>query len=472
MSEIVPVILCGGVGSRLWPLSRNSLPKQFAPLIGDKSLFEAAVARTSGNGFADPVIVTSSDHRFLAEKQLRDCGCEGTILLEPEGKNTAPAVFAAVHHVMKHRGDALLLVMPSDHHIPDHKAFTDMVLAGDAAAQGGAVVTFGVTPDRPETGYGYIELGNAESGAACAVSKFHEKPDQATAQQMLDAGHYVWNAGIFLFRASAMLALGKAFEAEMLAAVQAAMDATHADKNFWQIDKVAWGKIQEQSVDYAILEKTDRIACVRFSGAWSDLGDWNAVAGQLPHDGEGNFLTGTASQIDCQNTTLWSASDGTQLVGLGLENIVTVVMDDAVLVADAARMQDVRDVVEHLEQSGISQANQHSKDYRPWGWFESLVNQPGYQVKRLHVYPGASLSLQSHQHRSEHWVVVSGTASVVRDDEILTLAKNESVYIHVGQKHRLANKTEEPLTVIEVQTGDYLGEDDIVRCEDVYRREN
>ena len=470
MREIVPVILCGGVGSRLWPLSRKSMPKQFTPLIGSKSLFEAAVERTSGNSFAEPVIVTSSGYRFLAEKQLRDCGSKGTILLEPQGKNTAPAVFAAAHHVMKHVGDALLLVMPSDHHIPDHKAFTDMVQAGYAAAQGGAVVTFGVTPDRPETGYGYIELGNAESGAAYAVSKFHEKPDQATARQMLDAGHYVWNAGIFLFRASTMLALGLAFEAEMLSAVQAAVNAAQKDKDFWHIDKTAWGKIQGQSVDYAILEKTDRITCVRFSGAWSDLGDWNAVAGQLPLDGEGNFLTGTASQIDCQNTTLWSESDGTQLVGLGLENIVTVVMDDAVLVANSARMQDVRDVVKHLETSGISQANQHAKDYRPWGWFESLVNQPGYQVKRLHVYPGASLSLQSHLHRSEHWVVVSGTASVVREDEILTLATNESVYIQSGQKHRLTNKTKEPLTVIEVQTGDYLGEDDIVRYEDVYSR--
>ena len=263
---------------------------------------------------------------------------------------------------------------------------------------------------------------------------FIEKPERKTAQKMLDAGHYVWNAGIFLFRASAMLEHAKNFAPDMLAAVQAAIDGARQDNNFWHIDDIAWAKIQGQSIDYAILEKTDQIACVKFSGVWSDLGDWNAVAAQLPHDGEGNFVTGTASQIDCQNTTLWSASHGTQLVGLGLENVVTVVMDDAVLVADASRMQDVRDVVEHLEKAGISQANQHAKDYRPWGWFESLVNMPGYQVKRLHVYPGAALSLQSHQHRSEHWVVVSGNANVVRDDEVLTLATNESVYIHVGTK--------------------------------------
>ena len=470
MSEIVPVILCGGVGSRLWPLSRKSLPKQFAPLIGAHSLFEAAVTRVDRDEFADPLVVTSLDHRFLAEKQLRECGCSGTILLEPAGKNTAPAVFAAAHHMMKHNGDALLLVMPSDHHIPDQDAFRKMVLSGRAAAEAGAVVTFGVAPDRPETGYGYIELGQPFAGAAFAVKKFHEKPDVATAQTMLDAGHYVWNAGIFLFCASAMLAHAKNLAPDMLLAVQAAINGAREDKNFWHIDDAAWAGIQGQSIDYAILEKTEKIACVKFSGGWSDLGDWNAVAGQLPHDREGNFITGKADQIDCQNTTLWSVASGTHLVGLGLKNIVTVVMDDAVLVADAGRMQDVRDVVDHLEQAGASQANQHAKDYRPWGWFESLINMPGYQVKRLHVYPGAALSLQSHKHRSEHWVIVSGTASVVRDDEVLALETNESVYVHVGQKHRLANDTDAPLIVIEVQTGDYLGEDDIVRYEDVYSR--
>ncbi len=470
MSEIVPVILCGGVGSRLWPLSRKSLPKQFAPLIGAQSLFEAAVTRVDCDEFSDPIVVTSHDHRFLAEKQMRDRGCAGTILLEPVGKNTAPAVFAAAHYVSRQKGDALLLVMPSDHHIPDQDAFRRMVLAGRAAAEAGAIVTFGVAPSRPETGYGYIELGQSCAGAAFTVKKFHEKPDLATAQTMLDAGHYAWNAGIFLFRATAMLALAKNLVPEMLAAVQEAIDAARDDNNFWHIDDAAWAQINGQSVDYAILEKTAKIACVKFSGRWSDLGDWNSVAGQLPHDGEGNFITGAASQIDCQNTTLWSAAHGTQLVGLGLKNVVTVVMDDAVLVADAGRMQDVRDVVEHLEKAGVTQANRHAKDYRPWGWFESLINMPGYQVKRLHVYPGEALSLQSHQYRSEHWVVVSGTASVVRGGDVMTMAANESVYIHAKQKHRLANETDAPLTVIEVQTGSYLGEDDIVRYEDVYKR--
>jgi mannose-1-phosphate guanylyltransferase/mannose-6-phosphate isomerase len=470
MSEIVPVILCGGVGSRLWPLSRKSLPKQFAPLIGAQSLFEAAVTRVDSSAFANPLVIASRDHRFLAEKQLRDCGCYGNILLEPEGKNTAPAVFAAAYHVMKHVGDELLLVMPSDHHIPDQDAFRKMVVSGSAAAEAGFIVTFGVAPDRPVSGYGYIELDQPSAGVAFDVKKFHEKPDLATAQKMLDAGHYVWNAGIFLFRASAMLGLAKNLASDMMAAVQVAIDSAREDNNFWHIDDTAWANIQGQSVDYAILEKTDRIACVKFSGSWSDLGDWKALARQLPHDTAGNFVTGKTTQIDCHNSILWSAAPSTQLVGLGLENIVTVVMDDAVLVADAERMQDVRDVVGHLETAGISQAHQHTRDYRPWGWFESLVNMPGYQVKRLHVYPGSALSLQSHQHRSEHWVVVTGNATVVRDDEVLKLATNESVYIHVGQKHRLANESDGALTVIEVQTGDYLGEDDIVRYKDDYHR--
>ncbi|MEK9570194.1 MAG: mannose-1-phosphate guanylyltransferase/mannose-6-phosphate isomerase, partial [Paracoccaceae bacterium] len=353
---------------------------------------------------------------------------------------------------------------------PDQDAFAKMVLAGRAAAETGAIVTFGVAPDRPETGYGYIELGQPSVGAAFAVKKFYEKPNLAAAQQMLDASHFVWNAGIFLFRASAMLAHAKNLVPNMLAAVQVAIDGAREDNNFWHIDDVAWAKIQGQSVDYAILEHTDQIACVKLFGGWSDLGDWNAVAGQLPHDGNGNVVTRRANQIDCQNSTLWSASDRSHLVGLGLKNVLTVVTDDAVLVADTTRIQDVRDVIDRLDKAGISQAKQHSKDYRPWGWFETLLKMPNYQVKQLNVTPGGQLSLQSHKFRSEHWVVVSGTATVCLDDSNFMLNTNESIYIHAGQMHRLANLTTEPLTLIEVQTGTYLGEDDIVRYEDSYGR--
>ncbi len=470
MRNIIPVVLCGGVGSRLWPLSRKSLPKQFAPLIGDQSLFAAAVKRTAQQGYDNPIVVTSSDHRFLAEKQLFDCGLTGQILLEPEGKNTAPAVFAAAHFAIKNHSEPLLLIMPSDHHIPDKKAFNEMVQDGYIAAKEGAVVTFGVKPDRPETGYGYIELAGNLKEACNSVTRFHEKPDLEIAQQMFEAGNYVWNAGIFLFQASTILMLAEKYEPAMLAAVIDSIDCAKEDKCFWHIDINAWSKIKGRSIDYAILEKTNQIACVKFDGSWSDLGDWNAVARQLPRDKNKNLLTGSVSEIECCNTALWSTSDRTHLVGLGLENIVAVVTDDAVLVADVAQMQNVRNVVDLLDSKSIAQAHQHAKDYRPWGWFESLVNMPGYQVKRLHVHPGAALSLQSHQYRSEHWVVVAGTATVVRGSDTEILDINESVYIHVGQRHRLANETDAPLTVIEVQTGSYLGEDDIVRYEDVYNR--
>ena len=466
----MPVVLCGGAGTRLWPLSRKSLPKQFTPLIGEKSLFEGTLKRVDNNSFGETIAVTSTDYRFFAEKQMQDCGCSGRILLEPSGKNTAPAVFAAAHHVMKHNDDALLLIMPSDHHIPNQHDFEKIVLAGYEAAETGAIVIFGVTPDRPATGYGYMELGQPVAGAAFNVKKFHEKPDLATAQKMLKVGNHMWNAGIFLCRASVLLTHASRYEPVMLSQVRLAVDSAREDQNFLHIDDAAWEKIQGQSLDYAILEKTDQIACVKFSSDWSDLGDWNALSEQLPDDGEGNVSSGAVTQIDCQNAVLWSESQSTHLVGFGLQNIVTIVMNDAVLVADASRMQDIRDVVDQLGAAGISQAERHFRDYRPWGWFESLIILPGYQVKRLYVLPGEALSLQSHKHRSEHWVVVSGTASVVRDDEALVVKSNESVYIQAGQKHRLANETAVPLTVIEVQTGDYLGEDDIVRYDDMYSR--
>ena len=470
MNEVKPVILCGGVGTRLWPLSRKSLPKQFAPLLGQKSLFSEALERITQVGFSAPMVVTSQDHKFIAGRQLQDCRCVGDILLEPEGKNTAPAILASAYHMVKHRGNGLLLAMPSDHHIPDHKAFAEMVNKGRKAAELGMIVTFGVAPTRPETGYGYIELGGSLDDATYEVKKFHEKPELFDAENMISSVNYVWNAGIFLFKASSILTLAEKHEPEMLSTVRRAVDLAKEDNGFWHIDKTSWISVKGKSIDYAILEKIDRIACVKFLGVWSDLGDWSALTGLLPRDEKGNWLSDFASQIDCQNSALWSASDRLHVVGLGLKNIVSVVTDDAVLVADSERLQDVSQVVDRLKIEGVAQATQHLRDYRPWGWFESLVNMPGYQVKRLNVYPRAALSLQSHQHRSEHWVVVSGTATVVRDDVVLSLATNESIYIERGRKHRLANDTDEKLTVIEVQTGDYLGEDDITRYEDVYQR--
>ena len=470
MTKINPVILCGGVGSRLWPLSRKSLPKQFAPIIGDQSLFHQAVSRTNHEAFADPIIITSEDHRFLAQKQLRELGIEGSIILEPKGKNTAPAVFAAALHASRNDADALVLVMPSDHHIPDNDAFAKMVVTGITAAQDGAIVTFGVTPDRPETGYGYIETDMDAENICRPVTAFHEKPDLAKAEAMLVAGNFLWNAGIFLFRADVMLALAAQFQPKMLAGVQAALDAAVEDNNFWHLDADAWDAITPDSIDYAIMEKAEHIACVAFQGRWSDLGDWRAVVSEFDPDANGNLTVGDSTALDCENSVLWSDAENMHLVGLGLDKIIAVATDDAVMIAHADKSQDVRKIVTHLEDKGVSQATQHIKDYRPWGWFESLATMPGYQVKRLHVYPGATLSLQSHEHRSEHWVVVDGTATIQIEDDIKSVTTNESVYIHVGQKHRLANDTDAPLTVIEVQTGSYLGEDDIIRYEDVYNR--
>jgi mannose-1-phosphate guanylyltransferase/mannose-6-phosphate isomerase len=360
--------------------------------------------------------------------------------------------------------------MPSDHHIPDTKAFTDLIQSGCTAAMDGSLVTFGVNPDSPETGYGYIELGKNILAHCYEVKKFHEKPTLDIAEKMLAAGNHVWNTGIFLFRVSTLLAFAEELEPEMFLNVKASIDDAQQDNDFWHLDQNHWTQIEGQSIDYAILEKANNIKCVRFFGRWSDLGDWTAIASQLPCDISGNLTSGSVTQIDCNNAILWDSSDKAHLVGLGLENILAVATDDAVLVASTSRVQDVKAVVEFLSAKNISQASQHAKEYRPWGWFESLVNMPGYQVKRLNVYPGAELSLQSHQYRSEHWVVVCGTATVTLDDDFMTLKTNASVYIHVGQKHRLANNTSDPLIVIEVQTGSYLGEDDIMRYGDVYKR--
>ena len=470
MHKAIPVILCGGIGSRLWPVSRQSLPKQFAPLIDGTSLFEAALQRATSVSETQPIVVSSSDHRFITQKQLLKYRDSGTILLEPKGKNTAPAIFAATHFISEAYGDELVLIMPSDHYIPDINAFAKMVQLGCAEANDGALVTFGVKPIKPETGYGYIELGDEVSDDCYIVKRFLEKPNLRIAEQILADGSHVWNAGIFLFRASTLIKLAECFEPSMLASVKASVDCAIKDDNFWHIDPSSWDDIEGCSVDYAIIEKTDNIKCVSFCGGWSDLGDWNALASQLPLDDMGNLVRGDVSQISCENTTLWAAPGRVHLAALGLKNIVAIATDDAVLVADASCAQDVRNVVEYLYEKNVSQAHQHLKDYRPWGWFESLVAMPGYQVKRLNVNPGASLSLQSHKYRSEHWVVVSGTATVVLDEDLLTIETNESVYIQSGQKHRLSNTESDNLVVIEVQTGSYLGEDDIIRYEDVYNR--
>ncbi|MBT3655409.1 MAG: mannose-1-phosphate guanylyltransferase/mannose-6-phosphate isomerase [Alphaproteobacteria bacterium] len=477
MALIYPIILCGGSGTRLWPVSRKSMPKQFVQLVGEQTLFQQACGRCTGANFAPPIIITSSDYRFIAAQQLAELGIKPTaILLEPEGKNTAPAILAAARYLQDHDSDALMVVMSSDHAIPDEAAFTKMIEASIMPASGGNILTFGIHPDRPEVGYGYIEYEeSSDSDFAIPVRAFHEKPDLERAQAMLNSGRYLWNAGIFMAASQTFLDAGLLFVPDMMQMVEKAVAGMTGDLDFLRLEATSWSAIIADSVDYALMEKADNILVVKFAGSWLDLGDWQAVKHQLAHgvddvDASGNLIKGNTVQIDTENSLLWSAVEGQALVAAGVSNIVAVAMSDAVLVADLSKTQSVKKAVELLKIEQISQAEQHARDWRPWGWFDSLVIAQGYQVKRLHVYPGGRLSLQSHKHRSEHWVVTDGHATIQIEDKEFTLEVNQSTYIEVGQKHRLSNHTDKPLTIIEVQTGSYLGEDDIIRFEDSYKR--
>ncbi len=467
---IHPVILCGGSGTRLWPLSRKSYPKQFTPLVGEESLFQASARRLVGEGFAAPVVVTASDFRFIVTEQLQAVGVDpGAILIEPEARNTAPAVLAAALHVAGLDPDALLLVAPSDHVIRDPAAFRAAVQAGVPAAQSGQLVTFGIQPTHAETGYGWLELATA-NGPAVPLKRFVEKPDLARAQQMFEAGTYLWNAGIFLFSARAILQAFADHAPGLLPPVQTAVQQAKADLGFLRLGPVAWAGAEAISIDYAVMERASNLAVVPYAAGWSDLGGWDAVAREMGTDAQGVALGGEVTAIDCADTLLRSESDGVELVGLGLRNIIAVAMNDAVLVADRSRAQDVKKVVDALRAKGARQAETFPRDHRPWGWFETLALQDRFQVKRIVVHPGAALSLQSHMHRAEHWIVVSGTARVTVNDTVQLLTENQSIYIPLGAVHRMENPGKVPMVLIEVQTGAYLGEDDIIRYEDVYAR--
>jgi mannose-1-phosphate guanylyltransferase/mannose-1-phosphate guanylyltransferase/mannose-6-phosphate isomerase len=471
--SITPVLLCGGSGTRLWPLSRKSYPKQFAALLGGESLFQASARRLGGAGFAPPLVVTNSDFRFIVTEQLAEAGIDpGAVLIEPEGRNTAPAVLAAALWLARQDPKALMLVAPSDHVIPDAAAFAAALEIGAEAARAGRLVTFGITPDRAETGYGWLELDAAPQGdAAQDLIRFVEKPDAENAQIMLDQGRFLWNAGIFLFSVETILAAFDAHAPAMVAPVLQSVEDGHADLGFLRLAPEPWAEAEEISIDYAVMERADNLSVVPFSAGWSDLGDWHAVWREMAQDGDGVALGGKAHAIGCRDTLLRSESDGLELVGIGLENIVAVAMPDAVLVADASRCQDVKLAVSALKDKGAKQATAFPKDHRPWGWFETLALGGRFQVKRIVVHPGAALSLQSHHHRSEHWIVVSGTARVTVDDEVKLVTENQSVYIPLGAVHRMENPGKVPMVLIEVQTGAYLGEDDIIRYEDVYARD-
>ena len=475
MISIQPIILAGGTGSRLWPLSRKSYPKQFSKFVGDESLFQQNARRLISSkqiNFKTHITVTNSDFRFIVAEQLQAIGSDpGQILLEPEGKNSGPAILAATLLAQSADPEAIVLVAPSDHVIHDLDAFHSAISIGLPEVMLGNIVTLGITPVAPEVGYGYLELSQLAKDAPVKLKSFVEKPDVDTAKKMFDSGNYLWNAGIFLFRVKDMLAAFKKYVPQMVHSVKNAMDKGKADLGFWRIDPIAWSQCDHISIDYAVMEKANNVVAIPFSAGWSDLGQWDAVWKELKPDKSGVVEAGRATAIECQNVLLFSESSDQELVGLGLDNIIAVAMPDAVLVVDKSRVQDVKKIVSILKEKKIEQAENFPKYHRPWGWFETLaVVDSQFRVKRIYVNPKAALSLQSHKHRSEHWVVAEGTAKVTVGDEVYLVQEGESVHIPLGSIHRLENPLDIKLVVIEVQSGSYLGEDDITRHKDLYSR--
>jgi mannose-1-phosphate guanylyltransferase/mannose-6-phosphate isomerase len=462
-----PVLLSGGSGTRLWPLSREAYPKQFLPLVGEDTMLQATWARVAPLAGAAPIVVANESHRFLVAEQLRLVGAPvPRILLEPVGRNTAPAIAVAAMQALADGVDPLLLVLPSDHVVADVPAFHAAVNEARAAAEGGALVTFGIVPTLPETGFGYIEADGAGAGVR-PVKRFVEKPDFATAQQYLQSGAYVWNSGMFLFRASRVLAELERFRPDIVQACRAAFDGAARDGDFVRLDSAAFTACPSDSIDYAVMERTDAAMVLPVDIGWNDVGSWSALWDVTDRDAQGNAHHGDVIAVDSRNSYAYAR----RLVALvGVDDLVVVETDDAVLVARKDRVQQVKDVVAKLKASQRSQVTLHREVHRPWGSYDSVDAGDGFQVKRIKVKPGAQLSLQSHAHRAEHWIVVRGVARVTRGEDVFDLRANESTYIPIGTKHRLENPGEEMLELIEVQSGAYLGEDDIVRYEDVYGR--
>ncbi len=466
MNPIVPVILSGGSGTRLWPLSRESYPKQFLPLAGERSMLQATWLRVAALAAQPPIVVANEEHRFVAAEQLQQLDVRPqAMLLEPIGRNTAPAIAVAALEATRNGGDALLLVLPSDHVIADEAKFRKTVKLAAPAADAGKLVTFGIVPTGPETGYGYIKAAAGDS--VRAVERFVEKPDLATASEYVASGQYYWNSGMFLFKASRYLQELERLNPAMLAGSRKAWEQAKRDSDFTRLDRDLFSAVASDSIDYAVMEKTQDALVVPLDAGWNDVGSWTALRDVSPRDANGNAHKGDVIAIDCRNTYAY----GKRLVALvGLDDVVVVETDDAILVGKADRMQEVKDVVARLKAEKRSEAAWHRKVYRPWGAYDSIDHGERFQVKRITVKPGGTLSLQMHHHRAEHWIVVSGTAEVTRGDEVILLAENQSTYIPLGVTHRLRNPGKFPLELIEVQSGSYLGEDDIVRFEDTYGR--
>ena len=466
-----PVILSGGSGSRLWPLSRQNQPKQFLALIGDRSLYQETVLRANAlPGMQPPVTVCSEDHRFMVGEQLQEIGvAHGGILLEPMARNTAPAIAIAALHLLADDTQATMLVLPADHLIEDEVAFRDAVIRATVLANEDWLVTFGIHPDAPETGYGYIARGEQVTEGGYRVGRFVEKPDLVTAQSYVDEGTHVWNSGMFLFKAQRYLDTLGRHAPEILAAATNAYQTAESDLDFIRVGKAAFAASPNDSIDYAVMEKTDRAAVVPVSCGWSDIGSWSSLWAAADRDGDGNRHDGDVLSIDTRNS-LVRASDGRMIATIGVEDLIIVDTPDATLVARKDRVQDVKKIVDLIRVAGRQEHLFHRKVYRPWGSYDSIDFGDRFQVKRIIVKPGAALSLQKHHKRAEHWIVVSGVAEVTCDDRVFDLHENQSTYIPLGSVHRLRNRGSEPVELIEVQSGSYLGEDDIVRLEDLYGR--
>ena len=467
-SPIIPILLAGGAGTRLWPVSRDALPKQFLPLVGERSTYQETLLRVQDPMFGPPIVITGPNFHFFARRQAEEIGIDVTVVIEPLRRDSAPAIAAATEVARQRDPDAVVLALAADHIILDVPEFRATCLAGRAAADAGRIVTFGIKPNEPKTSFGYILPGEQIAGTGVhAVKKFSEKPDAATAARYLLEG-YLWNSGNFLFRADVLLAELARFEPEISEAIAASVRDATTDLGFLRLAPEAFARSPSKSIDYAVMEKTDRAAVVEGTFRWSDIGSWDALFDITPPDAAGNIVQGPVVTMDVSGSIVHS--DGRLTTVVGVQDMVIVSTSDAVMVMPRARSQDVRELVNKLKAGKRAEATDHKRVHRPWGYYESIDMGARFQVKRIVVIPGGILSLQKHRHRSEHWIVVQGTAEVTINDTVRNVHENESVYLPIGCVHRMANRGKIPLELIEVQTGSYLGEDDIERIEDVYKR--
>jgi mannose-1-phosphate guanylyltransferase/mannose-6-phosphate isomerase len=468
--QIIPVILSGGSGTRLWPLSRKQYPKQYLPLVGDNTMLQETILRLSGlDNLADPIIVCNADHRFLVAEQCQQIDITNpTILLEPIGRNTAPAIAAAALQSLKQTDDAVLLVLSADHAIQDVEAFHQAINIASKQAQGGKLATFGIVPTDANTGYGYIKASKDDADGAHKVEEFVEKPDLKTAEKYLEQGNYLWNSGMFMFKAATLIDELTVHSLDIVNSVSDAVNNAEQDLDFIRLDKQAFGSSPSNSIDYALMEKNDNVVVIPLDAQWNDIGAWSALYDIGTKDTNGNVIKGDVLAEETTNTYIHATNH--MVATIGVQDLVIVDTPNATLIATKDKVQEVKKIVERLQEQDREEQFCHRKVYRPWGWYDSIEVGLHFQVKRLHVNPGAKLSLQMHHKRAEHWVVVSGTATAVNGEDVLTLAEGDSTYIPIGTTHSLENKTNEQLEIIEVQSGTYLGEDDIVRFEDIYGR--